>query len=156
MTKVMGGLGVWIFAAIAGCVGAPSGGHCADDGDFGCICRVEPRPDEVPFGRVCDESAYAPERTLCCQSERYCYCEPVRCGVASDGDCICGIGILTARTFVGSCDGTASTCCTQDTGYCYCEEGCETRFGNRRVASCNPTTDTARCASGETPVASCE
>jgi hypothetical protein len=55
-----------------------------------------------------------------------------------------------------SCTGTATTCCTSDTGYCYCEDGCGMRFGSRVVPSCDITTDTAACLSGETQVSSCE
>ena len=146
-----------VSLSIAGCVGDPAaGGTCAVDGTRGCVCRMEPDPGDVPFAGVCNEAAFSGERTFCCRGSTYCFCEPLRCGIASDGVCLCGISLFDERTIVASCDGTASTCCTQDTGYCYCEEGCERRFGNRLVASCNTPTDTARCSSTETRVTSCE
>lgn len=78
------------------------------------------------------------------------------CGFdVDDPTCLCGLG-FSHDTVVASCDGTAPTCCTQDTGYCYCEDGCELRFGNRPVTSCGPSTEAARCSSGETQVSSCE
>ena len=142
---------VWIV----GCAN-DSGGNCVVNGDGGCLCGVTPFPDDVPFERTCDESAFGGRPTVCCREDDVCACEPVQCGSEADGTCICGVGIITERRIVASCDGTASTCCTQDTGYCYCEEGCERRFGSRVVLSCNQTTDTARCSTGQTQVASCE
>jgi hypothetical protein len=119
---------------------------------------MEPRADDVPFGRTCDEAAFDGDRAICCRGGSYCFCDRVRCGIsASSGLCRCGLLDVSAlASMVGSCDTMASTCCTQDTGYCYCEEGCEMRFGNRLVGSCDTSTEAATCGSSETQVASCE
>lgn len=120
----------------------------------GCACRDKLSADEVAFTGTCDENGVG-KRGICCQGDTSCYCLPVSCGVrVSDGICMCGIG-SPGDYSVETCDGTASTCCTQDTGYCYCEEGCQNRFANRLVDSCNITTTTATCEYGP-QVTSCE
>lgn len=129
--------------------------RCLEWGDDGCICREERYPDDVPFEGTCEESSVG-ESALCCRGEDYCHCEPVLCGISVGTErCICGVGVAF-ETLVTSCDDNGQTCCTQDTGYCYCEDGCEQRFGNRVVSSCNRDTDTATCYEEETPVRSCE
>ena len=96
------------------------------------------------------------EHGLCCQGENDCRCQPVECGISSiHGDCVCGAGMYI-DSFMGSCEGTASTCCTQNTGYCYCEDGCENRFESMVVSSCDRTTFTARCSAGQTQVSACQ
>jgi hypothetical protein len=130
-------------------------GACAKLGDEGCICRTESREDDVKFQGTCSEGGVG-DRGVCCRGDDYCRCEPVKCGISSiGGDCVCGVGVFLSST-VASCDGTAGTCCTQDTGYCYCEDGCENRFANRIVSSCNVSTSAATCGDGETPVSSCQ
>lgn len=150
-------VGLVTMVLVEGCADTrTSGPGCAVDGDWGCICRSEAREDDVPFEGTCAESGFGGERAICCQGEDYCRCELVQCGISAiSGLCLCGVG-APLSTLVGSCDGTASTCCTQDTGYCYCEDGCESRFANRPVSSCNAATETASCATYETPVSSCE
>ena len=152
------------IAFAPGCSGGsgddPDGGGggssaCAQD-DVTCICFDEPRDITNPFEGTCDENAFGADPGICCRGPSACRCEPVRCGISgSTGNCLCGIGAILSST-TASCDGTASTCCTQDTGYCYCEEGCEGRFGNRLVSSCDAATDTAVCQFGDTRVPSCE
>ena len=144
-------------SALARCVGAadaPESSVCVESGD-GCSCRDERRDTDVPFGGTCNESAFGGPG-LCCQGTNYCNCEPVLCGISSiDGVCLCGVGVFLDST-VASCDGTAGTCCTQDTGYCYCEDGCQDRFANRIVSSCNQDTSAATCSDTEVQVPSCE
>lgn len=141
--------------AVAFAVGCGSGEPCAEDGEAGCVCRVEPRDSDVEFAGTCDEAGVG-ERGICCQGDDYCRCEPVRCGISSiNGNCACGVGLFL-DTLMGSCEGTAPTCCTQDTGYCYCEDGCEARFGNRLVPSCDLSTNTISCFADEIRVASCQ
>lgn len=148
--------------ALAECVGqsAPSSeresedSRCVEWGD-GCSCGNARRDDDVPFVGTCDESAFD-GRAICCQGDNYCRCEPVLCGISTmNGNCLCGVGAYI-DSVVASCDGTAGTCCTQDTGYCYCEDGCENRFANRIVNTCNQTTSTATCSDDEVQVASCQ
>jgi hypothetical protein len=130
-------------------------GACAEAGDEGCICRAQPREGDVEFQERCSEAGVG-ERGLCCQGDNYCRCEPVKCGISSiSGMCVCGVGVFLSST-VASCDGTAGTCCTQDTGYCYCKDGCENRFANRIVTSCDMSTSAATCSDGETQVSSCQ
>src|SRR5512145_665452 len=105
-------------------------GNCWESAD-GCACGVERPSDATAFTGTCDENGVG-DRGICCKSETSCFCLPVRCGMASDGVCECGLGTPGAYA-VATCDGTASTCCTQDTGYCYCEEGCQNRYANRVV-----------------------
>ncbi len=127
---------------------------CWSEGHW-CICGAD-RPSSAPdFAGTCNASAVG-ERGICCKSAKRCSCAPVRCGIdSSDGFCMCGIDPYVSR-FVGSCTATATTCCTQDTGYCYCEAGCEKRFANRVVSTCELTTPTAACDSGEVEVESCQ
>lgn len=133
----------------------PESGRCAQWGDNGCICRTEPREGDVAFNGTCDQSGVG-EPSVCCKSKDSCHCEAVQCGISSiGGECLCGIGV-SFDNLVDSCTGTATTCCTQDTGYCYCEDGCENRFANRVVSSCDRTTSAATCSSGETEVSSCQ
>lgn len=120
-----------------------------------CVCGAERPTTAVDFNGTCNESGLG-DRAICCQTDSSCYCMPVTCGISAvDGVCLCGVGTLNA-TLVASCDGTASTCCTQDTGYCYCEDGCQDRYANRVVDSCNLATTAATCDEGETQVSSCE
>lgn len=147
--------------ALAECVDQPAGSSepgasslCVEWGN-GCACGSERSNDDVPFAGTCNETAFG-ERGVCCQREEYCYCEPVLCGISAvNGLCVCGIGVYF-DSLVASCDGTAGTCCTQDTGYCYCEDGCDARFANRIVASCNSMTAPATCSDYEVEVPSCE
>jgi hypothetical protein len=156
-TKLFAALTVVSLVLVIGCSDTRSlGGGCAVDGDWGCICRADPWEGETPFDGTCAVSGFGGERAICCQGDDYCRCELVRCGISAvTGLCLCGVGAIL-DSVVGSCDGTASTCCTQDTGYCYCEEGCQNRFANRPVGTCNAGTDTATCGTFETRVTSCE
>jgi hypothetical protein len=149
----------WFVLLVIGCSNGGAHGHCYADYDSECFCPMEARTGAVEFEGTCNTSAFG-GRTVCCRGTSYCRCEEVLCGISAvDGACLCGIGVTLTRT-VSSCTGTAPTCCTQDTGYCYCEDGCELRFGNRVVASCDLSTDTARCQVDdvihETSVTSCE
>lgn len=155
MTTIRWSWGVAGLSALALVSGCADQRACAEYGEEGCICRMEPADSDVEFAGTCDESGVG-ERGVCCQGDDYCRCEPVRCGISAiNGNCACGVGLFLS-SIVGSCDGTASTCCTQNTGYCYCEDGCQDRFANRTVFSCNAATETATCRDGELRVASCQ
>lgn len=138
-----------------------SGGACFEDAEEGCICAENSLESEVRFEGTCSPAGVG-QPAVCCEGTNtyygdYCRCEPVRCGITSDGLCLCGVGVwFNFIRSVDSCTGTAPTCCTQDTGYCYCEEGCERRFANRVVGDCDLTTNTAVCPSHEFDVGSCQ
>jgi hypothetical protein len=128
-------------------------GNCWQSGDS-CACGNERPSDAIAFAGTCDEKGFG-ERGICCKSEASCFCLPVSCGIASDGICECGLG-TPGLYAVDTCEGTASTCCTQDTGYCYCEEGCQNRYANRVVSSCNQMTSAATCGDYGSQVTSCQ
>jgi len=139
-----------IFAGACSSSNSDSGSACWVLND-GCACGPDRPSNAVPFKGTCSQLGVG-DTAICCRRDAHCHCYPVRCGISVGGDCACGVGFPDQ---FDSCTGTASTCCTQDTGYCYCEEGCEKRFENRVVSSCDKTTQTVTC-DGDEKVSSCE
>jgi hypothetical protein len=123
--------------------------------DNGCRCGTDRPVDAVEFSGTCSEGGVG-KAGICCQYDDYCQCRTVECSIDSvDGICLCGLTPNSGDVVVESCTDRAKTCCTQDTGYCYCEDGCENRFANRVVPSCDRTTTTVSC-SGAPRVVSCQ
>ena len=146
--------GLGLLAAF-GCDGSTASEPCAQYGEVGCVCRDEPREGDVAFQGTCSAAGMG-TRAICCRGSDYCKCMPVQCGISSiSGNCLCGVDVFL-ESLVASCTGTAATCCTQDTGYCYCEDGCESRFANYLVDTCDLSTSTATCSSDELPVSNCQ
>src|SRR5258708_23388229 len=153
MNRLGAAVAVLVACSLAAACGSGSGSACWKLGR-GCACGGERPTGTVDFSGTCNENGVG-ERGICCQAAGSCRCIPVHCGISSfSGVCLCGADPLISST-VASCTGTASTCCTQDTGYCYCEEGCQDRFENRLVTSCELTTSAATCNDSETRVSSC-
>jgi hypothetical protein len=163
-------IGLGALVLLAGCGGggggrddagshddaASSGGgaHCMLDSLGVCACD-DTRVYDGGLAQCTEASVGG--HGICCQGSGRCTCRPISCGISTaTGDCTCGSLLPAFSGGRTSCTATASTCCTQDTHYCYCEDGCEARFGNRIVSSCDLTTDTVMCGSGETQVASCD
>jgi hypothetical protein len=151
---VLLGLSAFILAGACSSNSDSAGANCWVSGpsNLSCSCGQERPMNAVSFKGTCNEGGVG-ARGLCCQGHDYCSCRPVTCGITGDGSCTCGILGVDG---LASCTGTASTCCTQNTNYCYCEEGCQSRFANHLVNSCDRTTSTVTCDDDETRVASCE
>lgn len=153
-------IGMAALVLLAGCGGRGgdrrgTGGsaHCTQNPLGYCYCD-----DTTVFdaGIAQCTPASVGEHAICCEGSGSCSCRPITCGIESSGNCLCGSLLPAFTGGMTSCTGTATTCCTQDTGYCYCEDGCEMRFGNRIVSSCDITSDTIVCDSGDTQVSFCE
>jgi hypothetical protein len=155
-------VGLAVLASFSAC-GSDSDGTSASksgmsmcwESDEGCECGPDRPATAVTFSGTCSATDLA-EHAYCCKRDDTCVCDPVQCSVGTDGVCLCGLSPRPGDIVVESCSDRAQTCCTQDTGYCYCEDGCEKRFANRVVATCDRATNTVDCGDYWARVDRCE